>query len=57
MSIVMAISKGADDFVCKPFDLNVLAAKITAIDVYKRQPHRIVDRIDLLQKSKNQLYF
>lgn len=31
MSIVMAISKGADDFVCKPFDLNVLAAKITAI--------------------------
>lgn len=28
---VMAISKGADDFVCKPFDLNVLAAKITAI--------------------------
>ena len=31
MSIVMAISKGADDFVVKPFDLNVLAAKITAI--------------------------
>lgn len=31
MSIVMAISKGADDFVCKPFDLNVLAAKITAL--------------------------
>lgn len=31
MSIVMAISKGADDFVCKPFDLHVLAAKITAL--------------------------
>ena len=27
----LAISKGADDFVVKPFDLNVLAAKITAI--------------------------
>lgn len=31
MNIVMAISKGADDFVCKPFDLQVLAAKITAL--------------------------
>lgn len=27
----MAISKGADDFICKPFDLNVLAAKIMAL--------------------------
>ena len=31
MNVVMAISKGADDFICKPFDLNVLAAKITAM--------------------------
>ena len=31
MNVVMAISKGADDFICKPFDLNVLAAKIMAL--------------------------
>lgn len=31
MSIVMAISQGADDFIAKPFDLSVLAAKISAI--------------------------
>lgn len=31
MNIVMAISKGADDFVAKPFDLSVLLAKIQAI--------------------------
>lgn len=31
MNVVMAISKGADDFICKPFDLNVLGAKITAM--------------------------
>ncbi len=31
MNIVMAMSMGADDFVTKPFDLTVLAAKIQAI--------------------------
>ena len=31
MNIIMAMNLGADDFVAKPFDLNVLAAKITAI--------------------------
>ena len=31
MNVVMAISKGADDFICKPFDLNVLGAKNTAM--------------------------
>lgn len=31
MNVVMAISKGADDFVTKPFDLNVLLAKIQAV--------------------------
>lgn len=31
MNIVMAISKGADDFVTKPFDLHILLAKIQAI--------------------------
>lgn len=31
MNIVMAISQGADDYITKPFDLQVLAAKIQAI--------------------------
>ena len=30
MNIVMAINMGADDFIAKPFDLNVLLAKIQA---------------------------
>ncbi len=31
MSIVMAVSLGADDFIAKPFDLTVLTAKIQAV--------------------------
>jgi DNA-binding response OmpR family regulator len=31
MNIIMAISMGGDDFLAKPFDLNVLRAKIQAI--------------------------
>ena len=31
MNIVMAISQGADDYITKPFDLQVLAAKIQAL--------------------------
>lgn len=31
MNIVMAMNMGADDFISKPFDLNVLTAKISAI--------------------------
>ena len=31
MNIVMAISMGADDFVVKPFEMNVLVAKIQAL--------------------------
>ena len=31
MNIVMAMNMGGDDFIAKPFDLNVLTAKIQAI--------------------------
>lgn len=31
MNVVMAITKGADDFISKPFDLSVLLAKLQAI--------------------------
>lgn len=31
MNIVMAMNMGADDFVAKPFDLNVLTAKVQAL--------------------------
>ena len=31
MNMVMAMNMGADDFVAKPFDLNVLVAKISAL--------------------------
>lgn len=31
MNIIMAVSMGGDDFVAKPFDLNVLTAKIQAM--------------------------
>lgn len=31
MNMVMAMSRGADDFIAKPFDLEVLAAKIQAV--------------------------
>lgn len=31
MNIVMAMNMGADDFIAKPFDLNVLSAKINAM--------------------------
>ena len=31
MNIVMAIQMGGDDFVTKPFDLNVLTVKIQAL--------------------------
>ena len=31
MNIIMAVNMGGDDFVAKPFDLNVLTAKVQAL--------------------------
>ena len=31
MNIVLAMNQGADDFIGKPFDLNVLTAKVAAL--------------------------
>lgn len=31
MNIVMAVNMGGDDFIAKPFDLNVVIAKIQAL--------------------------
>ena len=31
MNIVMAINMGGDDFIVKPFDINVLIAKVQAM--------------------------
>lgn len=31
MNIVMAVTRGADDFIAKPFDMHVLTVKIQAI--------------------------
>lgn len=46
MNIVLAMNQGADDFVAKPFDLNVLTAKIAAL---LRRSYDFVGATALLQ--------
>jgi len=31
MNIVMAVNMGGDDFIAKPFDLNIVVAKVQAL--------------------------
>ncbi|WP_244980277.1 response regulator transcription factor [Clostridium gasigenes] len=52
MDIIMAISNGADDYVVKPFDTNVLIAKINAVIrrtyQYKCQENMIIKHNNLV---------
>lgn len=42
MNIVMAVSMGGDDFIAKPFDLEVLTAKVQAM---LRRTYDLQDRV------------
>ncbi|MCB2342600.1 response regulator transcription factor [Clostridium estertheticum] len=57
MDIVMAINNGGDDYIQKPFDLNVLIAKIQAIIrrtyEYKNEEARVLKCDDLLLNLDN----
>ena len=46
MNIVIAMNSGADDFIMKPFDLNVLVAKIQAI---LRRTYDFANQVDYLE--------
>jgi len=46
MNIVMAMSVGADDFIVKPFDLNVLVAKIQAL---LRRTYDFANKVNYLE--------
>lgn len=48
MNMVMAMNLGADDFIAKPFDLSVLAAKVQAL---LRRTYDFGKQSDLLQRS------
>ena len=48
MNIVMAINMGGDDFIAKPFDLNVLNAKVQAI---LRRTYDLAGKVPVLEQS------
>ena len=48
MNIVMAMNMGGDDFVEKPFDLNVLTAKIQAL---LRRTYSFQGQVNLLERN------
>ncbi len=48
MNIVMAMNMGGDDFVEKPFDLNVLTAKIQAL---LRRAYSFQGKVDILERN------
>lgn len=46
MNIVMAMNMGADDFIAKPFDMNVLSAKVQAVF---RRTYEFSDVADIIE--------
>jgi len=48
MNIVMAINMGGDDFIAKPFDLNVLNAKVQAI---LRRTYDLAGKVPILEQN------
>lgn len=46
MNIIMAVNMGGDDFVAKPFDLNVLTAKVQAL---LRRTYDLAGKIPVLE--------
>lgn len=46
MNILMALNMGGDDFIAKPFDLNILTAKVQAL---LRRTYDFSSQVDLLE--------
>ena len=46
MNIIMAVNMGGDDFVAKPFDLNVLTAKVQAV---LRRTYDLAGKVPVLE--------
>jgi len=53
MNVVMAINTGGDDFIAKPFDLNVLTAKVQAL---LRRTYDFAEHPDSLERGGAVLY-
>lgn len=48
MNLIMAINMGADDFIAKPFDLNVILAKIQAL---LRRTYSFLGQVNILESN------
>ena len=49
MNIIMAVNMGGDDFISKPFDMNVLTAKVQAL---LRRAYDFTGRADLIEHRR-----
>lgn len=48
MNIVMAMNMGGDDFIAKPFDLHVLAAKVKAL---LRRTYSFLGQVNIIERN------